>query len=233
MKYEPERRRENGSPVRVIIASATTGICLLNSAVANGGVRHLKTGSLCRLIACISQVFQGRDASVHPNGENLNPDAGNDVASSIFSAPTRRPSFVELDSMWVYVTPCMGQKVFIALVCTPGYTHQNAEVILSIIADALLSAMKDPQLHRAVHNVCDESIAASDNYTANSSMSAQSTEPVQPPPEKRRHACGWSHIKFILDMILVGVMHCFCLFLMYRASFSAFCRLPRRPAPRK
>ena len=168
----------NGSPVRVIVASATTGICLLNSAVANGGVRHLKTGSLCRLIACISQVFQGRDASVHPNGENLNPDAGNDVASSIFSAPTRRPSFVELDSMWVYVTPCMGQRIFIALVCTPGYAHQNAEVILSIIADALLSAMKDPQLHRAVHNVCDESIAASDNYTANSSMSAQSTEPV-------------------------------------------------------
>ena len=38
--------------------------------------------------------------------------------------------------------------------------------------------MKDPELHRAVHSVCDESIAASDNYTANSSMSAQSAEPV-------------------------------------------------------
>ena len=59
----------NGSPYALSLPlRPRVFVCWI--VIANGGVRNLKTGSLCRLIACISQVFQGRDTIDNPNGKN-------------------------------------------------------------------------------------------------------------------------------------------------------------------
>ena len=53
-----------GAPIRIVVASLNTGKCLLNTYLSNDTIHVLKTDSLCRLVACVSQIFQ---ESTHNN----------------------------------------------------------------------------------------------------------------------------------------------------------------------
>ena len=149
-----------GAPIRIVVASLNTGKCLLNTYLSNDTIHVLKTDSLCRLVACVSQIFQ---ESTHNNKNVLSQDT---------------PSFLELDQLWVYVEKLLPQQMFVALVCTPGYTPSHAEIVLSIITNALLRVFENSTIMKTIEQICEKSAKESEKYTANSSMSAKALEPV-------------------------------------------------------
>ena len=156
---------ENGIPVRIVVASVTTGKCILNTYITTNNLHVLKTESLCRLVACVSNIFDGID--------NNNNDNGGDNSLQRCMA-----SFLELDQLWVYVKRLIPQQMFVALLCTPGYTKSNAEVVLSIILNALLRAFQNVHVLNDIKTICEKCAKDSEKYTANSSMSTKSIEPV-------------------------------------------------------
>jgi len=156
---------ETGTPVRIVVASLTTGKCILNTYVTTNNLYVLKTESLCRLVACVSNIF------AHNSNNNNNADDENSLSRYM-------SSFLELDQLWVYVKKIIPQQMFVALVCTPGYTKSNAEVVLSIILNALLRAFQNAHVLHEIKTICEKSAKDSEKYTANSSMSTKSIEPV-------------------------------------------------------
>ncbi len=150
---------ESGTPVRIVVASLKTGKCVLNTYITADNLYVLKTESLCRLVACVSNIFDSE----------INNDNG---------LPTSMLSFLELDQLWVYVKKIIPLQMFVALICTPGYAKSNAEMVLSIILKALLRSFENAHILNNIKTICEKSAKDSEKYTANSSMSTKSIEPA-------------------------------------------------------